>query len=207
MSRPIHIIGESHAGLYRMYDSIYLNGTTMHRVGRDGVRAIITEYGSRFPNPGEWLIFVVGEIDVRCHIDRQIKEKNRDEQEVISTLVDNYVRALVEYSKESGVLIGVRGIIPPLEHGNHQCQQFPIKGDYIDRLRYQKQVNALLEPKCVANKIAFIPFPKWGENPDGSLRMDMSDGIIHLDHSNANVIRACQDMCQVLQEYEAQYLS
>jgi len=196
----ICIIGESHAGLYDYFKPIYLDSTTMHRVGRDGVNSIIAAFGSRFPNPGDWLVFVVGEVDCRCHIDRQIKEAGRDETEVITTLATNYVKALAQYKKESNVFVGVRGVVPPLEHGNHQCDRFPIKGEYKDRLRYQQALNVELEKTCKENGVLFIPCPAWAIKEDGGMKMEISDGIIHIANSHENRVLACQELVNTIQK-------
>lgn len=190
----MHIIGESHAMLYDCYRPIYLDSTTMHRVGRDGVHKLIVDFGSRFPNSGDWLIFVVGEVDCRCHIDRQIKEHGRDEHEVISTLVTKYINALVQYRKDSGVYVGVRGVVPPLEYGIHTCTKAPIRGAYKDRLRYRLSLNKELEAQCQEHNILFVPSPKWAEKEDGSMKMELSDGIIHIANTEENKRLACQEL-------------
>ncbi len=201
LSGNIRIIGESHAGLYDFFGPIYLDSTTMHRIGRDGVHEILVAFGSRFPNAGDWLIFVVGEVDCRCHIDRQIKEQGREEDEVICTLATNYVSALVKYQKESHVRVGVRGVVPPLEFGNHHCDRFPIKGEFKDRLRYQQVLNKTLEAKCKEHGILFIPSPQWAVKEDGGMKMELSDGIIHIANSHENRTLACQELVNYVAEF------
>ena len=87
----IFIYGDSHAKFsFLKLDLPFMDkhevSITMHRLGRDNV---INNFNSNEHDHDSILIFNYGEIDCRCHIQKQINAGgNKDE--IIKTLVNNY---------------------------------------------------------------------------------------------------------------------
>jgi hypothetical protein len=159
---------------------------TMHRVGRDGLETIVPDstLGS-----GDVLLVVFGEIDCRCHVQVQL-DRGCGEEEVLRDLNDRYVRSILSYQRRKNLrCIVVRGVVPPLHDGQHQHRDanYPIRGSFRDRLRWQRSLNALLEESCAKHDgLVYLPPPIWAENEDGSLNRDKSDGIIHVNPTPEN---------------------
>lgn len=178
----VYVLGESHTEIYNQFHRILLNACTMHRLARDGMMPTIEGalWGKAYPQTGDVLVVVLGEVDCRCHVHRQIVEKNRTEEEVLEDLASRYIKALVEYKNGTGVKIGVRGVVPPLKDGRHHDENYPIRGAFIDRLRWRNTLNAKLEQKCKEHDLLYVPSPPWAENEDGSMKFEFSDEIIHI---------------------------
>jgi len=87
----IFIFGDSHSEIYHDHvnNTCKLSPTsiTMHRISRDGVESVVkTSITEK-----DVLLIVLGEVDVRCHIYRQIYENKRDEDEIINTLATKFI--------------------------------------------------------------------------------------------------------------------
>jgi len=186
----IYIIGDSHSASYDNYNGnfwIQTNvGGTMHRIGRDG----LYEFSNIALTANDILLVVVGEVDIRCHIYRQINENNRDEDEIINTLAKSFISRLKDIKLNTGCNIIVRGVVPPLPNANHPdihsgnpadlTYTYPIRGHIKDRSRWRQMLNKKLETLCIENKLYFLPSPKWVEDNDGMLIDSFSDHKIHI---------------------------
>ena len=181
---PKHIIsvGDSHS-MYTFSgiatEAKYLGPVTMHRAGRDG-----PWLAQQIANMSDdhLYIFCVGEIDVRCHVHKQITEHDREEDKVIRSLVDDYISA-IQYCKHPN--IGVLAVVPPcnfLEPMHNP--EYPFRGSHEDRLRYTRSVNAALKDACAANGYLFIDVTDDYADADGFLRKDRSDGCVHIGNTS-----------------------
>lgn len=190
-----YIIGESHTSIYNgKFQVVDLPAVTMNRIARDGVNHTL-KYHNKFFEPckGDIVMFVVGEVDCRCHVWKQIHERNRCEQEVLQDLARRFIEKVSEYQNAYKVTVIIRGIVPPLQYGNHHDATYPIRGNIHDRIRWRLTMNRLLEYMSKNhNNIHFFPSPKWAETKDCTMIHDKSDGIIHI--SNNYCYEACKDL-------------
>jgi hypothetical protein len=116
---PIYTIGDSHAKFtFSINDSVHpriksifwIGPITMHRVGRDTIK--FTDH--HVPKDG-FVISCFGEIDTRCHIKRQC-DMQRDEDEIIQTIVTNYINTLQLNRSDGYTHIAIMNIVPTLEY-------------------------------------------------------------------------------------------
>jgi len=166
----------------------WLGPRTMHRVGRDG----ISKNDFRFNvQKGDFLVFVFGEIDIRVHIGRQVYKLGRDQNEVIDTLVKNYIQKVLAAQSMFSCKAIVYAVIPP----NNTC--FNLDGSPSDpflpsvsleeRVKFTKKLNRCLAQKCQENKIKFFDIADIFSNSDGTLNNNFSDGIHILPEYNAPI--------------------
>jgi hypothetical protein len=92
----IYIYGDSHAhysfkNLKLPYIDLHQASITMHRIGRDN--KIINFKNKENLKINDIIILAYGEVDCRCHIQRQI-DMGRNEDEIINELVTNYIRTI-----------------------------------------------------------------------------------------------------------------
>jgi hypothetical protein len=182
---PIFTIGDSHAVWSftiegKVWDRITYclriaepYSWTMHRVGRDSVD--FTSIG--FPTDSIMLLSF-GWIDVHYHIEKQIK-KGRDEDEIINTLINNYIAVAVGNRSLGQKHIGLLSIIPTVRS---QCDPSnPTTGSAADLcIYYTAKMNALLKQRCQENKLLYLNLYDTYRNEDGSMKEEFSDGNIHL---------------------------
>lgn len=186
----IYIYGDSHAEFnFKRLKLPHINfrqaNITMFRVGRDNE---IINFNSAMHNKESIICICYGEIDCRCHIQRQI-DMGKNENDVISELVHNYFNTLKNNVKEHKKIIIV-GIIPPTLQNDYEQQhgpithEFPFVGSNEDRVRYTAKMNILIEQYCNKNGyIFFCPFFYYAR-PDGTLKYELSDSIVHLGENS-----------------------
>jgi len=183
----IHIYGDSHASrsfknLELPYNDLHCNSITMFRIGRDD---IIINFNKNMIKPGDILIMVYGEVDCRCHIQKQVNLGKNDD-DVINELVSKYFKTIKNNTIDLDVKIIIVGVIPPVKQDELESihgpilHEFPFVGSDENRVIYNNKVNKLLEE--FANKHNYIYFNPYSyyTRPDGSLKFELSDTDCHL---------------------------
>lgn len=154
----------------------------MHRIGRDGA---IPNFTRRMDKHANTLVMVYGEIDCRCHIERQ-KQQGRHEDDIIKVLSEAYMRTLTKQCRNARRVIVV-AVIPPVRRSEYEklngpiTHAFPILGTDKDRIRYREKLNECLQRLCHQNERfhyidPYLPYM----NKDGALNYTLSDGNIHI---------------------------
>lgn len=183
----IYIYGDSHSRAFDNLDLphslLHQTGITMYRIGRDN---IIINYDKLIHNKESIVCIAYGEIDCRCHILNQILNYKRDENEVITTLVNNYFLTLKNNLIDYKAVIIV-GIIPTTNRNKYERENdnFPFVGTDEERVRITKKMNLLIKDYC--NNLGYIYFYpyKTYECMDGTLNFDLSDTTVHIkDNTN-----------------------
>lgn len=188
------VIGDSHANLLSGqagFVVLQIGPVTLHRLGRPGelVRAIRRRYpimllpGFRLGRR-DVVIVSAGEIDVRCHVQRQITTQSREERAVIDELARAIAMACSEIERSFGCRAGVLAIPPPRNPDGASYrlpQEYPIRGTLAQRVRWTNLLNEYLEYTLLAEGHLFVPMPPGLSNADGSLKEDCSDGNVHVD--------------------------
>ena len=180
----IYLYGDSHAhfsfkGLTLPYIDLFQPSITMHRIGRDNI--IINQ---KKHNKDDIICISYGEIDCRCHIQRQ-KNAGYKEDDIIDTLITNYFRTINNNITEYKYIIVV-GIIPPTKQRDYESlhgpitHEFPFVGSDIDRVCYTNKMNLKIKDLCSKyNYIYFNPYDYYTHD-DGTLKYELSDKIIHI---------------------------
>ena len=182
----IYIYGDSHASFCfsKMQMSKVIKsvaGVTMHRIGRDKK---IPYFDSSHHTIQTILCFMYGEVDCRCHISSQI-DIGRDEDEIIDTLVDNYLNTISSIVGLHSKIVVV-GVPPPTEHMESDRlveHDFPFVGLNMDRVRYTEKVNRLLADKCSELSYMFFAPYSFYMDKNGYLIRMYSDGGVHIRDS------------------------
>jgi hypothetical protein len=131
---------------------------------------------------GLWVL-AFGEIDCRCHIWKQINENGRDEDEVLSTLVNNLFDVMEKSQHKD---FGVMSIVPAIRYfgGDYDPsrfqEQYPVIGPDEDRLRYVLKLNKMLKTKCEENEMIYVDVHSLYCDEDGYLIKELSDGEVHI---------------------------
>jgi hypothetical protein len=188
----IYCIGDSHANTLHEspnITSIAFGPNTMHHIGKYGIEDMLNYlYDTKevikeelFSEEG-LLILAYGEIDVRCHINKQIVEKQREEDEVIKTLIDDYINQLKLISTNVGVL----SIVPPIRFYSeiYFNENFPFVGSDLDRNRYTQKLNEYLYQRCIEENIVYVDIYNSYKDEEGFLIKELSDGNVHIYNKN-----------------------
>lgn len=196
----IHVFGDSHSRLYSspylsnyICNVYYVGPITMYRVGRDNLTVdklkelskenykvylpkAKPEYKHmKYPendiiNNNDLIIYVFGEIDIRNHYVKQI-EKLREPDEILHSLVDNYINTILLNKEKYNVKYGIQSVTPPVDEKNllaESLKEYPIYGNIDIRINATNEINKLLKQKCEENNILFIDISTYYQN-DNSL--------------------------------------
>ena len=182
----IFIYGDSHAKFsFLKLDLPFMDkhevSITMHRLGRDNV---INNFNSNEHDHDSILIFNYGEIDCRCHIQKQINAGgNKDE--IIKTLVNNYFTTIKNSINKYKKIIVV-GIIPPTQQNDYEelygpiTHEFPFVGTDNERVEYTIKMNNLIEEQCNFNNFIYFNPYDYYTRTNGTLKYELSDKCVHL---------------------------
>jgi hypothetical protein len=199
----IYIYGDSHAdhsfrNLKLTNTNNYHTNITMFRIGRDN---IIINFDNKEHDKDSIIVLCYGEIDCRCHIQRQINIGNK-EDEIIFELVNNYFVTITNNVKLCKKIIIV-GVIPPTNQREYEnlngpiTQEFPFVGTDEDRVRYTLKLNNLLQKKCIENDyIYFNPYDYYTRK-DGTLKYEFSDKTVHLN-DNLFFLEKFMELCKTI---------
>jgi hypothetical protein len=209
----IFVYGDSHAS----YNFIQL-AITMHHVGRNNCIAnfdpTVHDTYTSFPisfhkstcltfrksdfwsNQDSIIILCYGEIDCRCHIQRQINASGRTEDEVIQDLVNAYFQTI-----RNNVIIYkqiiVCAVIPPMHQDKYESvhdalataalpPRLSFVGSDEDRVRFTQRMNFYLQQKCTEYQYTFMnPYDGYADE-SGCLKNELSDTLCHIKDSTPN---------------------
>lgn len=182
----IHIYGDSHAffsfkNLKLAHKDHHQASITIFRVGRDNQ---IIKFDNNIINENDIIVLSYGEVDCRCHIQRQINN-GRNEDDIINELVDKYFLTIRNNVTKKCKIIIV-GIIPPTKQNDYETingpilHEFPFVGDDTNRVRFTQKMNNALKDKCLINNTIYFNPYDYCTRSDGTLDYDFSDRCVHL---------------------------
>jgi hypothetical protein len=177
----INIYGDSHAMLafnkFQLpHRNLFEYAITMHRIGRDHT---IYNFHPSHNDSNTIFCLVYGEVDVRCHIGKQI-ELGRTEDDICLDLVKAYF-GTIERTIQKYKAIIIVGISPPVDpkdhtHGDH----VPFIGTNDERVRYTRNMNDLIKDYCAKYKYLYFNPYDFYRRDDGCLKYELSDGCLHI---------------------------
>ena len=157
----------------------------MFRIGRDNT---IINFNKNEVTTKDLVCLVYGEVDCRCHIQRQINN-GRNEDDVINELVNNYFRT-IKNNVNDNVKVIIVGVIPPTKQNDYErihgpiLHEFPFIGKDEERVRYTQKVNILCEELSKSNGYIYFNPYSYYTREDGTLKYELSDSIVHLGDNN-----------------------
>jgi len=189
----IHIYGDSHASfsfknLKLPHNNMWCPSITMFRIGRDNT---IINFNKNIINENDIIILVYGEVDCRCHIQKQ-KNLGYDEDIIINNLVINYYKTIQNNLVDlidKNIKVIIVGIIPPTKQNDYEIlhgpilHEFPFLGTDNDRVRYTNKINNLLEEIAKNNNYIYFNGYSYYTRLDGTLKHELSDLNVHLKHN------------------------
>lgn len=156
-------------------------GLTMHKVGRDGLNF------HNYMKIGDTIIYCCGEIDVRCHIKKQINLR-REKEEIINTLSEKYVNSIINRDQcdlKNKIKIEriIMSVVPPCIFKNiRDNPDYPCIGTDEERVEYTVLLNQKLKFLCEKNDIMFLDVYSLYRDENGSMRSDMSKDGVHISN-------------------------
>jgi hypothetical protein len=179
--KTIHAVGDSHCRNFSGLSHVICHKfpcRTMYWVTTEDFDKVWNRLCNKYNIDDFWL-YGFGEIDARIVIYKQITEKNREEDEVITTLVNAYFNKLTKLHKK----IGFVNAMPTwqLYTSGRKVPQLP---NYLhhdeDRKRYTLKINETLKLNCDAKNIPYLDLHSLVKDKNGYLKYELSDKRVHL---------------------------
>jgi hypothetical protein len=178
----IHTIGDSHSGFgWSGIIQHHLGPLLCFSFGKDKLnRCDIRNFNIK---DGDTIIFCLGEIDCRCHINKHVTDTLTYEN-IIDNIVENYFDAIelnIITSQIKLKNVCVYNVVPPIEKYNTlENSQFPYLGTDEERKQYTLYFNKKIKEKCFEKKYIFFDIYNNYIDKNGFLRKDLSDGNVHI---------------------------
>lgn len=179
---PIHTIGDSHSGFgWSGIIQHHLGPMLCFSFGKDKLnRCDIRNFNIK---DGDTVIFCLGEIDCRCHVNKHITDTLTYEN-IIDNIVENYFEAIelnIITSQIKLKNVCVYNVVPPIEKYNTvENPQFPYLGTDEERKQYVLYFNKKIKEKCLDKKYIFFDIYNNYIDDNGFLRKDLSDNSVHI---------------------------
>lgn len=166
----------------------WLGPITMHRIGRDGLDFL------NLKNIGvaekDVAVFVFGEIDVRCHIGKQRDQKKRSIEEIVSKLVENYIKTIISNRNLFFELTCVIcSVVPPIDGSDRVNSDFPFYGTLSDRIEITRILNQSLKKAANENGFLFLDISSFYQDALGGLSHTFADRTVHIDYKYNGYIK------------------
>lgn len=161
----------------------------MHHIGVHGI-----DVGRHGAVAGDTLVYVFGEIDVRCHLGRIANSSNMRVEHIVKPTVMLYCVAIREIHDRVGAAkSAVSCIVPPSAKGD--APTVPFHGTLAERVEITRLTNRMLAEECQRRGLIFLDFYDHYALPDGSLDHDKSDGLVHIAEKCYGPVReTCERM-------------
>lgn len=146
----------------------------MHRIGRDGLNV-----GDFDIQEHDCLVLVFGEIDVRYHIEKQRCEHRRSINEIISTLITQYIAKILLLRNVNGIHCIVFGPVPQADNAKTESGFFS-RGTLADRVSISRALNEKLAQVCSEYDIPYFDVLDAYATPTGELDRTYADANVHI---------------------------
>ncbi len=185
----IHIFGDSHAHfnfrrLAFEHLNHYVNGLTLHRIGRDGRECV--DFRGAGVADGDLVLYQAGEVDCRCHIGKQVLRGA-----AVGATIDALAQALLASIRANlqayrGVLVVVCCVPPQMDQAYYESvhgpitHEFPFVGSNPERIGYTLALNAALARMCADSGLLFFDYYAHYADAGNFLAAGLSDNICHI---------------------------
>lgn len=160
---------------------------TLHRLGLEGLdlSALAAQLGNGHEHypilPGYTVIYCYGYHDVQYRIFQQV-ERGRDLEEILTTLIDNYLAVLDFNQRTFKVGSCVYSVLPPPPRDVYVSPQ-PYVGTPEQRAQVTARLNARLREECQKRQIPFLDVYSRCVDPEGLIRPDLTRDGLHLHNT------------------------
>lgn len=197
-TRTVFVWGDSHATpICQLPNSkeVVTGARTMHRVGRDGFNLT----GIPFKD-GDAALFSFGHIDVGWHICKEKHLSSRGIDEIVNTLVVNYLNVISDITKPYPNIIKiVYSVLPPSDQSGLTIRY---EGTIKMRAKITKQMNELLRKLCPTYGIEFLDVYDDFRDENGILRREVRDPVsfFHIDLPYYDFVNS--KLFEILKKYD-----
>ena len=185
--------GDSHSSLFDDSDAyskvihiraVHVNNyhpAAMYTFNLFYAKNVLYENEFNLIKPNDALLFCYGFIDANWLVWKQENNYNRDVDEIIPTLVKNYLDIVLEITARLNIIKIIYNVPPPSDNDYIS----PYAGSLNERIQYSKKINETLRTECRLRNLEFLDIYDDYCDEIGMLRTELSDGSCHI-HTSCN---------------------
>lgn len=130
------------------------------------------------------LIFVFGEIDIRCYVKLTLEHrKNLTLKSLLQDWVNNYINRIATLGINNDQ-IGIMSIVPPSTFNSAQSIDWPVSGSDEERALYTKMINKLLAEECKKRSWIYLDVYSKYADENGMLPMKKIYKSVHIANTS-----------------------
>ena len=133
----------------------------------------------------DYIMLIVGEVDCRVHLPKQIELQNIPIEDVVKECVDRFFRVYLDLMTKGYRVLGWGGH-PSTISGPSDNPSEPIVGDCLFRNKISVFWNEYLQSLCTKHNIPYISIIEDLINKDGKTKMEYFMDYCHLNHKTVN---------------------
>jgi len=160
--QSFYVIGDSHTQCFQheLFRIFHIGPSTAYKLGfkqstTKGRQKVIKILNKIYKNKPLNVIFVFGELDVRIHINKAVKEKKISLDKAVKETVNSYISFLILVKKKHPLLnIYVYNVLPQGEEKN--VYDFPYYAAKAKRRIIAEKLNKELKEQSALNSFKFI---------------------------------------------------
>jgi len=176
-------VGDSHSYIpFRTIAKVrYMGAITMKRLGNPAEPLLHQAVAELTPQPGDILLAVCGEIDIRCwaHVHLQ-RRKDGDAATMLKEWAEAFLDKVASIPA-NGARLGVAAVVPPSPQMKIDRKEYPVAGTDQDRAHYTVLLNDALRQGAAARNLLFLDQYSPYVGPDGMMRSDLVDSSVHIN--------------------------
>jgi hypothetical protein len=173
----IYVLGESHAGCTFAgipgVEAVLVGTLTLKRVGLPGDRSLADAVARLQLGPGDVVLFMFGEIDVRKRLKQRLEREGRYLHDVLLDNVAAYLDVIRTLDLH-GARRGCVSVIPPNRTREDNANIILPSCSDGERAEYTSMLNFLLAAGCVGFNFVYVDVYSAYKDADGMLPLECS---------------------------------
>lgn len=183
----LFVIGDSHASCSFVNISNvrihYIGPVTLKRVGVLEDDFVPNKVKEMSLTPEDILLFVFGEIDIRCYVKLYLdNHKNSTLESLLQKWTGDYANH-ISLMPTNGAQIGIMSVVPPATFSSAESTDWPVSGSDEERVIYTKKINELLKAECQRRNWIYLDVYSKYADKKGMLPLDSIYMSVHIKDS------------------------
>lgn len=184
----LNVIGDSHAACsFRDIPNVkihYIGPVTLKRVGVLEDEFVSNIVKSLNLTPDDVLLFVFGEIDIRCYVKINLEHRKSITLEyLLLDWVESYANH-ISVMPTNGARLGIMSVAPPATFESAQSLEWPVSGTDEERVIYTKKINELLQSECIKRNWIYLDVYSKYADEKGMLPLHNIFRSVHINDTS-----------------------
>ena len=182
-----HTFGDSHCFYGWTFSDIikthHCPGLLCYSFGKENIKRInISDKKYKVKN-NDYILFSLGEIDCRCHVQKHITETNTYKNIIDNIIIEYFNSITINKNLFENLKICVFSVPPTIQRTKNKFKtypEFPFLGTDEERKSYVLYFNQQLKIYCEKYDYIFIDVYNYYIDENGYMKYELSDKKVHI---------------------------